>query len=241
MKTQSTYHSPLRQAQVAATRTQILEACVAVMQTGAELTYSAVAEAAGVQERTVYRHFPTKAALEAGLWDWIIANVSHANFHATSEDELVSSMRSSFRGFDAAAPLIQAMLHSSQGLEIRRRQQVARRAMLEACVVAAVPGAPPQIRTRAVAALQILYSAPAWELLRSFWGMDATDAADVVELAIRSLLAGLRTDAGQQHQERSPPGRTVSRTGDAGARVRRAGAIENRTGGRHDPDNGDHA
>jgi AcrR family transcriptional regulator len=198
MKTQSNYHSPLRQAQMAATRTRILEACASVMETGADLTYSTVAEAAGVQQRTVYRHFPTKADLEAGLWGWIIEHLTHADFGARGEDELVAAMRTSFTGFDMGAPLIQAMLHSRQGLEIRLQQQAERRVMFETCIEDAVPDAPPVIRTRAAAALQVLYSAAAWEFLRSFWGMDAVQAADAVELAIRALLAGLRTGAGQQ-------------------------------------------
>jgi hypothetical protein len=46
-------------------------------------------------------------------------------------------------------------------------------------------------RTRA-AVLQVLYSAASWDLLRSFWDMDATEAADAIELGIRSLLSGLR-------------------------------------------------
>jgi len=216
MKVPTRYHSPLRQAQAAATRAQILQACAAVMQRGADLTFSAVAAAAGVQERTVYRHFPTKADLEAGLWAWIIVNVSHADFNAQSEDGLVASMRASFTGFDTAAPLIQAMLHSGQGLEIRRRQQPARRAMFEACVTAAVPRAPVELRTRAAAALQVLYSAPAWELLRSFWGMDAVQAADVIDLAIRALLAGLRASTDHEQPERAPPGQQAGRTEESG-------------------------
>jgi len=40
--------------------------------------------------------------------------------------------------------------------------------------------------------LQVLYSAPAWELLRTFWGMDAERSSAVVAFAIRSLLAGVR-------------------------------------------------
>ena len=61
------YHSPLRRAQAAATRERILAACASLMEAGADLTYSAIARTAGVQERTVYRHFPAKADLEAGL------------------------------------------------------------------------------------------------------------------------------------------------------------------------------
>ncbi len=68
--------------------------------------------------------------------------------------------------------------------------------MFRACADAVMPGAPAQDRTRLAAALQVLYSASAWELLRSFWGMDAAEAAGTVEVAIRAMLAGLRAAHG---------------------------------------------
>jgi AcrR family transcriptional regulator len=233
MKTQSNYHSPLRQAQTAATRTRILEACASVMETGADLTYSLVAEAAGVQQRTVYRHFPTKADLEAGLWGWIIEHLTHADFGARGEDELVAAMRTSFTGFDMGAPLIQAMLHSRQGLSIRLQQQAERRVMFEACIEDAVPEAPPVIRTCAAAALQVLYSAVAWEFLRSFWGMDAAQAADAVELAIRALLAGLRAGAGQQDRS-VPQSQSGDHSQDSRPRPQRDQTTEDLKGGSHE-------
>jgi AcrR family transcriptional regulator len=204
MNKRAAYHSPLRQAQAAATREQVLKGCVAVMQTGAELTYSAVAAAAGVQERTVYRYFPTKADLESGLWQWISEHLTHITFRAANEADLIAAMRESFAGFDAGAPLIQAMLHSRQGLAVRLSQQEARRTMFEGCVAAAVPDAPPAVRRRAAAALQLLYSAAAWESLRVFWDMDHHEASATVELAIRSLLAGLRMAAASNEDGRSP-------------------------------------
>jgi AcrR family transcriptional regulator len=206
MKARGPYHSPLRESQAAATRERIVEACAALMQRGADLTYAAVATGAGVQERTVYRHFPRKEDLEGALWDWIVAHITHADFAARDEDQLVAAMRDSFTGFDAAAPLIQAMLHSPQGLDVRRRQQPTRRAMFEACVDSAVPGTPPLVRERAAAVLQVLYSAASWDLLRGFWDMDATEAADTIELGIRSLLTGLGLHArGQTTGHRSTP------------------------------------
>lgn len=207
MKAKGAYHSPLRESQAAATRERIVEACVAVMQRGDDLTYTAVAAAAGVQERTVYRHFPKKDGLETALWDWIVAHLTHADFAARNERQLVGAMRESFAGFGAAAPLIQAMLHSPQGLDVRRRQQPMRRAMFEACVDSAVPGAPPQVRDRAAAVLQVLYSSASWDLLRSFWDMDATEAADTIELGIHSFLSGLRLHARRQtasHRKETP-------------------------------------
>ena len=192
MKARGGYHSPLRASQAAATRERIVVACVTLMHRGADLTYASVAAEAEVQERTVYRHFPKKEDLEAALWDWIVARLTHADFAARDEEQLVAAMRESFAGFGADAPLIQAMLHSPQGLQVRRRQQPMRRAMFQACVDSAAPGAPPQVRDHAAAALQVLYSAASWDLLRSFLDMDDTEASDAIELAIRSLLSGLR-------------------------------------------------
>jgi AcrR family transcriptional regulator len=205
MKAKAAYHSPLREEQAAATRARILEGCVAIMEKGGDLTFAAVAAAAGVQERTVYRHFPARADLQAGLWSWILEHLTHVDFSARTPDELVAHMRRSFAGFDAGAPLIQSMLHSPQGLEVRLRQQAQRRAMFEATVASAVPEAPPEVRLAAAAALQVLYSAASWELLRSFWGMDAPEAANVIELAIRSMVAGLQLRFGGEISDRAPP------------------------------------
>jgi len=203
MKSQVRYHSPLRQAQAAATRERILQACASLMQQGADLTYHAIAQAAGVQERTVYRHFPTKADLEAGVWAWITSRLTHTDFAARNTDDLVANMRNAFAGFDASAPLIRSMLQSPEGIAVRLRQQPGRQAMFQACVDAAAPGAPAGVRQQAAAALQVLYSAPSWDLLHTFWDMDADQAADTIELAIRSLLAGLRT----AHPDMAPPRR----------------------------------
>lgn len=195
MKSVRPYHSTLRAEQAAGTRSRIVDACVSLIGDGRELTYKAVARQAGVQERTVYRHFATKEDLEAAVWTWIVENLTQADLGAASEDELVEAMRRSFAGFDAGAPLILAMLHSRQGLAIRQTQQPARRDMFERCVREAVPEVGPELRTRLAATLQLLYSATAWEQLRGFWAMDAQAGAATVETAIRLLLAGARQDA----------------------------------------------
>ena len=209
MKAGGSYHSPLRASQAAATRDRIVAACLALMRQGADLTYASVAAEAGVQERTVYRHFAKKEDLEAAVWDWIVQHLTHADFAARDEEQLIAAMRESFAGFDAAAPLIQAMLHSPQGLEVRRSQQPARRAMFQACVDSAAPGAPPEVRDRAAAVLQVLYSAASWDLLRGFWDMDAAEAADTIGLGIRCLLSGLALEAGSQTAcDHSTPHRT---------------------------------
>jgi len=71
--------------------------------------------------------------------------------------------------------------------------------MYQACVDDALPGAPPEVRLRAAAALQVLSSAAAWEVLRVYGELDADAAAEVVELGINSVIEGLRV----QYHDRS--------------------------------------
>ncbi len=86
--------------------------------------------------------------------------------------------------------MVEAMLSSRHGMRPRLRGNDARRKMMLRCFDAAAPG--PEARTlhRAAAAAQVLYSAPSWQMLRTFWGMDAVEASAVVEQAL-SALAGL--------------------------------------------------
>ena len=66
---QRTYESPLRERQAQQTRDAILDAMVALLADRAvdEVTTKEIARAAGVAERTVYRHFPDRMALVEGL------------------------------------------------------------------------------------------------------------------------------------------------------------------------------
>ena len=63
------YASPLRERQAQQTRELILDAVTQLIETGRidEVTTKEIADTAGVSERTVYRHFPDRAALLSGL------------------------------------------------------------------------------------------------------------------------------------------------------------------------------
>ena len=190
------YHSPLRDEQRSETRERILDACSDLVAAGKELTFAAVARAAGVQERTVYRHFATKEDLEDAFWWSHEEHVSGpGTFDAQTLDELVANMKRSFVGFEANAAMVEAMLSSRQGMQLRLRGNEARRRMMLRCVEAAVPGLEARTLHRAAAAAQVLYSAPSWQMLRTFWGMDAVEASAVVEQALSALAEGLRRRA----------------------------------------------
>jgi len=69
----SGYPSGLRDRQKAATRDEILRAIARKLETTPldDLGFAEIAQEAGVGERTVYRHFPTKEALLGAFWAWM--------------------------------------------------------------------------------------------------------------------------------------------------------------------------
>ena len=192
MKSPTTYHSPLREAQAAATAQRILEAVGAVLERGDEPTFAHVADAAGCQERTVYRHFPTKEDLAAAFWDWQYSLVGPRDWSLGTEAQLLALIDRSFRTFDEHPELIKAMLHTRHGRAARLSENDQRRAMAERCVDDAIPGLDPDRRRQAAAATQLLFSAAAWEVLRDYWDMDGEEAAATASLALTAMLEGLR-------------------------------------------------
>src|SRR6056297_3178985 len=105
-----TYKSALRDAQVEATRTRILDAVVEVLAEGVEtLSIPAVADRADVSVGIVYRHFRDKEALLTGL-------VSYANESSginidrapTTLDEVDEVVHQVFRHFEATNDLLKA-------------------------------------------------------------------------------------------------------------------------------------
>ena len=73
MKSPSAPHPNARDRQREETRQQILRAVARQLEAGEmeDLSFAEVAKEAGVGERTVYRHFPTKEALLGAFWSWM--------------------------------------------------------------------------------------------------------------------------------------------------------------------------
>jgi AcrR family transcriptional regulator len=188
------YHSPLRQAQAAATRERILDSVGALIERGEEPTYSAIAHDADVQERTIFRHFPTKDELYQAFWRRVHEQRIVPGVVPTERESLLRFVADVFRGFDQNAELVRAMLHSPHGQSIRFSVNEERRQRFERIAAAELPAAGAAERRRAAAALQVLCSGMTWEYLRRVWDMNSEESIATVRQAIGALLDGLRQD-----------------------------------------------
>src|SRR5262245_48428146 len=68
------YNSPLREEKARETREAILHALYRLMSAATaadEISMEAIASEAGIQRRTIFRHFPTKGDLLSAFWPWL--------------------------------------------------------------------------------------------------------------------------------------------------------------------------
>jgi AcrR family transcriptional regulator len=175
------YDSPVRRQQAAATRERIVAA-------GSELvhefdswhwdalTFRAVAERAGVGERTVYRHFPTERLLHDAVMARLEeeAGVTYEGLDLTTLPAITARVFSSRRSFAARAAVDAPSDPLFVEVDERRRD-----ALLHA--VAAAAPAWRDVEQRTVAALlDVVWSMPAYERLVGVWDFDGDDATRAI-------------------------------------------------------------
>jgi AcrR family transcriptional regulator len=185
------YDSPTRRRQTAETRDRILGAASALVHgfptwDWGALTFRAVAERAGVSERTVYRHFPTERELRDAVMRRLEeeAGVSYEGLgldDLAAVTALVFSARASF----AASPTV--VDDPTFVAEDRLRRDALRDA------VAAVTTDWTDVeREMAAGLLDVLWNVPSFERLVVQWGLDAEDATRAIEWAIGLVVGALR-------------------------------------------------
>src|SRR5579863_1788724 len=88
----------LRQAQRAVTEQRIIQALAALIdqEHPLEISMAAVAQRAGISEPTLYRHFPTKRDLFAGLASHLYQTLT-AELAPASADDLAQAVRTVFQ------------------------------------------------------------------------------------------------------------------------------------------------
>lgn len=184
------YDSPVRRQQAAETRDRIVAAGAELVHGFASwdwrgLTVRSVAARAGVSERTVYRHFADEADLRGAVM---------AHLH---DEAGVALGDVTLDGFGDLAAQVFAYLSS---FPVRPRSprdptfaaadDRRRRALLDA-VEPATAGWDDRDRRLVAAVLDVLWTVPTYERLRTAWDLDAADTARlarwVVDLVRRAV------------------------------------------------------
>jgi AcrR family transcriptional regulator len=191
----------LRDRQAAATREEILDVAMNMLTTRPDnFSHEAIAAAAGMGARTVYRYFPDQAELYQALW-LRLRDKMNIRFPAREED-IASFLRSSFQVFDDHEPLVRAVLSSAAGLEVRERGGVEGRAAFARSLSGLLEGLPSSDRARVIAVFVAIYSAPFWQLLRDRGGLKGAEAQDAGVWLTEVLLDAVRRTKKRRNDER---------------------------------------
>jgi AcrR family transcriptional regulator len=189
------YDSPVRRRQAAETRERILAAGSELVHgfprwDWRELTVRAVAQRAGVNERTVYRHFSSERELHEAVIRRLQEEVGDPLDGLTLDGfgDVVAQLFDYLASF-AASPR-QTTDPTFVAVDERRRQ---------ALVAAVEPGTAAWSdadRQMAAALLDALWSVPTYERLVGVWGLDTERATEAVtgliSLLVRSIQEGRR-------------------------------------------------
>jgi AcrR family transcriptional regulator len=191
----------LRDRQVAATREEILEVGMKMLTDRVDnFSHEAIAAAAGMGARTVYRYFPDQSELFQALW-LRLRDKMNIKFPAREED-IAPFLRASFQVFDEHESLVRAVLNSAAGLEVRDRGGVEGRAAFAESLRRLLGGLYPGERARAIAVFVAIYSAPFWQLLKDRGGLNRTEAQDAAVWLMEVLLDDLRKTKKRRTNER---------------------------------------
>ncbi|WP_138470065.1 TetR/AcrR family transcriptional regulator [Poseidonocella sp. HB161398] len=191
------YNSPLREKKARATREAILDALYRLMADAAapdEIPMEEIARAAGIQRRTLFRHFAGKDDLLAAFWPWLNARMG------TSPDprepgDILEGPRRAFPEFDAHEGAMRAALHSRTGREMRAATVGTRRARFAAALAPALAALPPEEARKVEALAHLLYSASAWEVLKDYGGLSGAQAGETASWALEVILSAVTSGA----------------------------------------------
>ena len=169
------YHSPLRRQRAVATRERIIASGAELLHgfpvwNWSALTVRAVAERAGVNERTVYRHF----ADERELRDAVLSRLGEEARVDLEGLELSGLRDLTARIFEFVStfPLEPRTPRDSTLSAAGRRN----REVLLAAVTESAPDWSPNQRALAAAMLDVLWGVASYERLVADWGLDPKDA-----------------------------------------------------------------
>ena len=192
MATRRSYDSPVRRQAMEETRERIVAAGVELALglerwDWADLTFRAVAEQAGVGERTVYRHFPTERALHAAIMRGL-AEKAGVDYEQVTLDTVADTAARVFRSMGAFQAGGSTNVNVPTDPAFVEEDQHRRDALLNA-VAKERPELTKKERARLAASLDILWGPPSYERLIDQWGFSQKEATAILRWAIDRLIA----------------------------------------------------
>jgi len=196
------YNSALRDRQVAQTRELILDAVADLLgdRRADEVATRDIAAAAGVSERTVYRHFPDRNALLEGLSRRLPPlDGGKPSFGVGSLDDIAPTSRRLMELLDAH--YVTARAEAVLNADPRRFATDTRANSREMTELLAreLPQLSEREQRRIAAVFRCLVSTQAWLRMREEFGVPGTESGPVVawviDLIVRELRAGYTPSA----------------------------------------------
>jgi AcrR family transcriptional regulator len=184
----------LQEKRATATRDHILGAAFELLVEHPERPFSheAVAEAAGVGARTVYRYFPAQADLFEALW--LQVREQSGTVFPTAEAEIVPKIGALFRAFDQNEKLLRAVMESPAGARVRARGAEEGRTSFDQSLKDVTQGLG-ATECRQVRALFLgIHSGPFWQMLHERGGLSGPEAIAAASWAAQALLDALRRE-----------------------------------------------
>jgi AcrR family transcriptional regulator len=190
----ATDKTALREKQATASRDHILGAAFELLVEYPDRPFSheAVAKAAGVGARTVYRYFPAQADLFEALW--VQVRQRSGTVFPTAEAEIVPQIGVLYRAFDENEKLVRAVIESSAGARVRARGAEEGRASFDKSLHAITQGRSPVQRHQVRAVFHAIHSGPFWQMLRDRGGLSGPEAIAAASWAAQALLDTLRRE-----------------------------------------------
>jgi len=157
-----------------------------------DIGMDAIAAAAGVQRRTIFRHFESKEELLRAFWPWLNARIG-ASIKPVNREDISEGPRQAFLLFDEHEAAIRAALHSRTGREMRAGTIVDRRRNFSVALAPALDTLSETERRKVEALAHLLYSASAWEVLKDYGGLDGTEAGEAASWALELILSAINS------------------------------------------------
>jgi AcrR family transcriptional regulator len=186
------YDSPVRRQRAAQTRERIVRAGSDLVHGFASwdwqgLTFRAVAERAGVGERTVYRHFPSERHLHDAVMQRLEeeAGITYEDVELDTLAEVTARIFASLPSFAVRASVAEPADPTFVAVDERRRT-----ALLRAVSSAAPQWTDAQHATLA-ALLDVLWNLPSYERLVGAWGLPPNEATDAITWLMAKLVAAV--------------------------------------------------